>query len=999
MSVRAVLGLDFFEQQWRAMSAPPGPILVLAGPGAGKTRCLIGRIGYLLEQGADPRRVCAITFTNKAAQEIVHRLRDGLGDGADALTLGTIHSLCLRLLRDHGRRVGLPDNFGVADEEQQKLVLSRLGVHSKRHRALLSQFGRRRLHGGTLQGGDEELLRRYNRELRSHHLIDFDEILSLALALLQSSSAIRDTCRARWDHVLVDEFQDLDSTQYAIIQTLADGHRSLFAVGDDEQSIFSWRGADPRVMARFLSDFAVGEPVVLDINCRCARPIFDAARRILPPPLPLFAKQITAVRDSPYPLRALRFSDDTAEAQWIVADLQEELRSSGLPRGELAVLYRNNKTGEKLEECLIAAGVPCRLSRGLALADDPIIAQLLSSLRIVARPDSDLFIEQLARRLLPEVVLAGAGRQPGATWLERLQLLAEQGSCVDAAACWRFLYQVENLRGLRRLQGTLPNLVHAILEQGIGRFEGPLEERHHLLRDPTELPAACELAAALERTAERGGCVFVVPDGGLEIPVKVMIQQAMPTVRVEYLGVAMPEEKDLVLDLVSGEWVSGESYPPPLTTHHSPLTTLRIIVVFKALQVLEGQRYRKSFADYVVFDTETTGTDVDRDEVIELAAVRVRQGRPVATFQSLVRCQRSVPAAASAIHGYTDADLRDQPPFEAVWPRFREFVGTDLLIAHNGHRFDVPLVRRLSADCGGVLGLSFLDTLPMARNLYPVGSLRLEDLATRFGIDRGRGHHALDDSLSLALVFERLQEERLRRARRTCQQGLLDCLYLGAALESRPPRGVEETTLVEAGRWDELRRKPAVVDAYVDEAERFNLSCPPLAEVLSRFGGAGGWVGASAETTVRERYPDSYERLDRLLGLVRATDLDAALQELLDRAALSASDGPQVHADRVSLVTFHSAKGLEFARVYLAGVEDEVLLGRELSAAEVEEARRLLYVGMTRAKDRLTLTCCLERQGRSTGSTRFLEEMGVALETAPDAVKVAAIPGEVVALD
>jgi hypothetical protein len=318
------------------------------------------------------------------------------------------------------------------------------------------------------------------------------------------------------------------------------------------------------------------------------------------------------------------------------------------------------------------------------------------------------------------------------------------------------------------------------------------------------------------------------------------------------------------------------------------------------------------------------------------------------------------------------------PTLEEVWPRFREFVGDDLMVAHNGYRFDVPLLRRVTADCGGVEGLSFLDTLPMARNLFPVAGLRLDDLAARFAIHRGRGHHALDDSLCLVEVFECLQEERLQRARRTCHQGLLDCVFLGAALEGRPPRGMEESALVEAGRWQELHHKPAVVDAYVDEAERFHLSCPPLAEVLSRFPRAGDWPGAADEPDVRERYPDSYERLDRLLSLVRATDLDAAVQELLDRAALSASDGVAAHAERVSLLTIHSAKGLEFARVYLAGVEDEMLVGPQASAAEAAEARRLLYVAMTRAKDRVTLTCCHERQGRPAGGTRFLEEMGVA---------------------
>src|SRR5262245_46656313 len=148
-----VMGLDFFPQQWRAVAAPDGPVLVLAGPGAGKTRCLTGRIGYLLtHRGTAPDRICAITFTNKAAEEIAARLRQALGELVERMTLGTIHALCLKMLRTHGRRVGLPAGFGVAGEEHQRLVLSRLGVHSRRHRPLLLLFGRRRLQGYKLTG-------------------------------------------------------------------------------------------------------------------------------------------------------------------------------------------------------------------------------------------------------------------------------------------------------------------------------------------------------------------------------------------------------------------------------------------------------------------------------------------------------------------------------------------------------------------------------------------------------------------------------------------------------------------------------------------------------------------------------------------------------------------------------------------------------------------------------------------------------------------------------
>jgi superfamily I DNA/RNA helicase len=180
--------------------------------------------------------------------------------------------------------------------------------------------------------------------------------------------------------------------------------------------------------------------------------------------------------------------------------------------------------------------------------------------------------------------------------------------------------------------------------------------------------------------------------------------------------------------------------------------------------------------------------------------------------------------------------------------------------------------------------------------------------------------------------------------------------------------------------WQKLRRPPAVVDAYSEEAERFGLRCPPLEELLDRMGG-GGWLGGRGEPTLRDRYPESYARLSRLMAMVQAAAPDEAIQELLDRTALSRSDGAGVEEDRVNLLTFHATKGLEFSRVYIAGVEDGQIPGHYAldngSEDEIHEARRLLYVAMTRAKDRLTLTYCKERNHEPTGGTKFLDEMGL----------------------
>jgi DNA polymerase III epsilon subunit family exonuclease len=962
MGTPELMGLTFSAAQWRAVAAPLGPVLVLAGPGAGKTRCLTGRIAYLLQQGVEPRRICALTFTNKAAQEIAERLRHGLGDAVEQMELGTIHSLCLRILRSHGHGVGLPSGFGVADEEHQRLVLGRLGVNARRQRGLLTQFGRRRQEQ-TLSAPDEKLFWSYNRELRSNHLIDFDEILSLTHKLFESSPSALAAWRSRWNHLLIDEFQDLDKAQYAILRLLGAEHRSVFAVGDDEQSIFSWRGADPRVMKHFVADFGLDAPHILDINCRCSTAIFEAARRILPPAEPFFAKRIVALRQSPHPVRAVGCGDEREETAWVVADLLADLQTSGLRRGDYAILYRSHQIGQLFEEALLRAGVPCQMAKGQALTDDSVVAQLLASLRIVADPDADLHVEQLANKVLPEALLHDIRRASGTAFLDRLRAHAEGTAGADAARCWRFLYQVENLKGLRPAHGDLPTLIESVFAQGIGQLDSPLEKCQSVLSDPETLPPARALAEQLLQAAESAGRILLPPARGLEIAVKEMLRRAIPHLKVDYLQKTAAEAiTDFVLPL-DPQWGN-----------------LRIVEIFKMLQALEGRRYGKAFASYVAFDTETTGLD-ERCDIIELAAAKVRDGRVLDTFHSLVRAARPISSGASAVHGYSDADLRQQPTLRQVWPRFRAFVGDDVLVAHNGHRFDIPVLERVTAEWQGTRGLTFFDTLPLARNLFAGASLRLDGLATRFGVSQRPNHHALEDSLCLVQVFEHLQEERLRRLRKTCLANLLDCVALGAALEGREPANGEETAIVQAASWRELRRPPAIVDTYGEEAERFGIDCPPLQALLPRLLGADGWSGGRGEPTLHDRYPEAYERLARLLGLIQATSLDEAICELLDRTALSRSEGMGADADRVSLLTFHATKGLEFSRVYIAGVEDGQLPGSyvldEGRADEMREARRLLYVAMTRAKDRLTLTWSKKRRGESTGGTMFLDALGL----------------------
>src|SRR5438445_10028375 len=395
------MAFDPLPQQRCAIAAPLGPVLVVAGPGAGKTFCLIARINHLINDlGMAPERICAVTFTNRAAEEIAFRLKQALGDRAAGITRGTIHALCLALLREHAEAAGGRKGFGVADEAYQKVILSRLHVPLEQRGALLNRFGRHRVQDYRLTQDDARLYREYAVWLAHRNMLDFDDLVTKAEQLLRTRGDIADTIAARWHHLLVDEFQDVNAVQYDLLKRLAAPHDNLFVVGDDEQSIFTWTGADPYVLVRFGRDYGIERPIVLDKNCRCSRQIFETARRVLAQNPHLFEKQLRADQESPYEVAAFAFRDEEEEAAWLLEDLRSDRATCGLGWGDYAVLYRKHKLGEYLEGRLLRAGIPCRLARGRSLVEDDVIKYVIAALRIVRDPNDPVALEAFAQCVL-----------------------------------------------------------------------------------------------------------------------------------------------------------------------------------------------------------------------------------------------------------------------------------------------------------------------------------------------------------------------------------------------------------------------------------------------------------------------------------------------------------------------------------------------------------------------------------------------------------------------
>src|SRR3990170_595630 len=750
--------------QHEAIEAPSHPVLVLAGPGAGKTYCLIERIRFLIEQrGMDPRRICVFTFTNKAAGEISSRLERGLARRADGIKGGTIHSFCAELLREFGSHVGLQPGFGIADDEYQRQVLRRLQVPSTWHGNLLTRFAAHRFRGDELRANDRMIFTRYEEFLGKRNLVDFDTLVLKAGQLLRND-AVGATVRHRWDSVLVDEFQDLNPVQYGIIRELAREHRNVFAVGDDEQSIYSWAGADPQVFLSYTKDFEVTSMAQLRENRRCPREIVALSRRLVMVNTPVFIdrRHAESQRDCVFPVEALTFRTEDDEIAWIIQDLRHEHEERGVAWGDFALLYRSHRIGDGAEASLLTAGMPCRLAQGRALAEDPVVGYLIAALGVIASPDDPIYKEQFLRVVLPGPLFDGARAKAEESGQDLLAYLEQHARELprehgDSKKIWRGFYALRNLAALGARHTTITSLVEELLSQRVGEYRTVLEDNHDELSDPAGDEEVERVATRLATAIERGLPVWIPRMGGIEIALKGILN-GIGVRRVD-LGGVCPEDA-ICID-------SAASSPLGLP-----------LALFKAAQLVRTGGFANHFRDFTAVDLETTDKDVLTAEIVEIAAVRVRDGKVVGEFHEMVKPRVRIEEGARTAHGIDERELASAPYFESVWAGFREFCGGDVVVAHNGYRFDFPILRRMSETLPGA-ALCTYDTLLRARELH-AGSAELVDLARVYGIDAGQSHRALDDTRALAHLFLALGEAKVARARKTALVNLLD--HLGVAL-------------------------------------------------------------------------------------------------------------------------------------------------------------------------------------------------------------------------
>ncbi|MBS1727154.1 MAG: DNA helicase PcrA [Armatimonadetes bacterium] len=409
----AELHLDSLNpEQLEAVTYPAGPLLIFAGAGSGKTRVITTRIARLLNDGVPPYRILAVTFTNKAAREMMERIEKLAGNKAQGMWIGTFHSICARILRMEGTAIGLDRNFVIYDDGDQlsliKDILKQRNIDDKsiQPRAVLSEISsaKEKLQApekyearaaGFFEQTVAGIYKAYNQALQRANALDFDDILFFANRLFEQRKEVLEKYQERFLHVLVDEYQDVNLAQYNIVHMIAEKHRNIVVVGDDDQSIYAWRGADVSLILRFGSDYPDAKIVKLERNYRSTQTILTAANEVIRKNRSRADKRLWTDNGEGAPITLTMSGTETEEAMNIAAQILADVRRGRRTYRDFAVLYRTNAQSRVVEEAFLTNRIPHILIGGQRFYERKEIKDMLAYLRLIHNPRDDISFKRI----------------------------------------------------------------------------------------------------------------------------------------------------------------------------------------------------------------------------------------------------------------------------------------------------------------------------------------------------------------------------------------------------------------------------------------------------------------------------------------------------------------------------------------------------------------------------------------------------------------------------
>jgi DNA helicase-2/ATP-dependent DNA helicase PcrA len=430
MSTQLLDSLNPVQQE--AVLHTDGPLLILAGAGSGKTRVLTHRVAYLIERGVPGGRILAVTFTNKAAREMKERIRRLVGHQIYDCWIGTFHATCARILRQDAAAIGLDPNFVVCDDADQvalvKECLAELDISDEEYkpRAVLSAISRakeqlldpdgyRRAAADAFEEVVGRVYRVYQEKLAANRALDFDDLIAVSVRLLKLDAAARDYYQEKFQYVLVDEYQDINHAQYELIKLIVKKYRNICCVGDDDQSVYSWRGADVRFILAFERDYPDATIIKLEQNYRSTQMILDAAHSVVRNNLGRTDKKLWTEKTGGELIQIYEAVSEQDEADYVAMAIDRAVKETGRRYDEFAILYRTNAQSRIFEEMLLRRRMPYRLVGGPRFYERREVKDLLSSLRLIINPFDTMSLRR---------VINSPPRGIGAVSLQRLDEFA-----------------------------------------------------------------------------------------------------------------------------------------------------------------------------------------------------------------------------------------------------------------------------------------------------------------------------------------------------------------------------------------------------------------------------------------------------------------------------------------------------------------------------------------------------------------------------------------------
>jgi DNA helicase-2/ATP-dependent DNA helicase PcrA len=433
-------------EQKRAVETTEGPLLIQAGAGSGKTKTLTHRIAYLIASSkATPYNILAVTFTNKAAREMRERVAELLGENAENRGfmpyMGTFHGICVRLLRQDGEAIGIPRSFVIFDESDRQAAVKQVskqlmidekafparvlsGLISSAKNEMISAAEYSGTAASPAQHEAAKVFPLYERALKDASALDFDDLINRTVQMLKTKPEVRKKWQQQFRYVMIDEYQDTNAAQYALVNMLTNEHKNIAVVGDDWQSIYSWRGADFRNILKFEHDFKDCTIIKLEQNYRSTKPILDAAHAVITRNAQRSDKKLWTDNDGGLPVQILSVGNERAEGEAIIRRIREGVDSGRRRYGHYAVLYRTNAQSRSIEENLVHYGVPYRVVGGVRFYDRKEIKDVIAYLRLIFQPEDRVSFERLVN--VPTRGIGAKSVQTFFTWQRHEQLSLEQ---------------------------------------------------------------------------------------------------------------------------------------------------------------------------------------------------------------------------------------------------------------------------------------------------------------------------------------------------------------------------------------------------------------------------------------------------------------------------------------------------------------------------------------------------------------------------------------------